>query len=76
MDHLLYLIDVKDNIQTDYVVDKKEFLKIIDEFKEEIDKKVNEEYGMVKHIEIKKEKEDNIITYENLMDAAKLNKNE
>ena len=31
---------------------------------------------MVKHIEIKKEKEDNIITYENLMDAAKLNKNE
>ena len=76
LDHLLYLIDVKDNIQTDYVVDKKEFLKIIDEFKEEIDKKVNEEYGMVKHIEIKKEKEDNIITYENLMDAAKLNKNE
>ena len=74
LDHLLYLIDVKDNIQTDYIVDKNEFLKIIGEFKEEIDKKINEDYGMVKQVEIKKEKEENIITYENLMDAAKLNK--
>ena len=76
LDHLLYLIDVKDNIKTNYIVDKNEFLKIIEQFKEEIDQKINQDFGVVKHIEIKKEKEESLITYENLMEEAKLPKNE
>ena len=76
LDHLLYLIDVKDNIKTNYIVDKNEFLKIIEQFKEEIDQRVNQDFGVVKHIEIKKEKEESLITYENLMEEAKLPKNE
>ena len=76
LDNLLYLIDIKDNIKTNYIVDKNEFLKIIEQFKEEIDQKINQDFGVVKHIEIKKEKEESLITYENLMEEAKLPKNE
>ena len=76
LDHLLYLIDIKDNIKTNYIVDINEFLKIIEQFKEEIDQRINQDFGVVKHIEIKKEKEESLITYENLMEEAKLPKNE
>ena len=74
LDHLLYLIGIKDNIQTNYVVDKDEFDKIIDKFKEDVDKKINQDFGVVKHVEIKKEKEESIITFENLMEDAKIPK--
>ena len=78
IEHLLYLISIKDNIQTDYVVDKKEFEKIIDIFKDDVEKRINQDYGVVKHVEIKKEKEkeESVITYENLMNITGLSKEE
>ena len=76
LDHLLYLIELKDNIKTKYKVDIEEFEKIIEKYKIEIDNKINQDYGVVKTVEVKKEKEDLLITYENIKDIAKLPKSE
>ena len=70
MDHLLYLISIKDNIQTKYVVNIEEFKKIIEQFKNEIDKKINLDFGVVKPVEVKKEKEQNLITYQNFLEIT------
>ena len=75
-DHLLYLIGIKDNIETDYKVNMKEFHRIIDKFNEEIDKKINQDFGFKKHVEIKKEKKQSIITYENLFEQNIITKND
>ena len=76
MDNLLYLISIKDNIQTKYVVNIEEFKQIIDKYKDEMDKKINLEFGMIKPVEVKKEKEQNLITYENFIEITELKKNE
>ena len=77
LEHLLYLIGIRDNIKTRYKVDLKEFDNIIEQFKLEIDDKIKQDYGVVKMVEAKKEKEDSlVITYENLKDIAKLPKSE
>ena len=73
LEHLLYLIGIKDNIKTKYKVDIGEFEKIINKYKSEIDNRINQEYGVVKSVEtVKKEKKDSLITFENLMEIAKL----
>ena len=54
----------------------KEFHRIIDKFNEEIDKKINQDFGFKKHVEIKKEKKQSIITYENLFEQNIITKND
>ena len=74
--HLLYLIDLKEKIKTKYKIDDKGFEDIINKYLEEIDEKINTSLGDVKHIDIKKEDEDGLITVKTLVDQAKINPNE
>ena len=74
--HLLYLIELKEKIKTKYKVDENEFDQIINKYLEEIEEKINQDLGDVKHIDIKKEDEDGLITIKTLVENAKIPNND
>ena len=80
LDNLLYLINIKDNIQTKYLTDQDEFYRIIKERENEVDEAINETFGFNKKSEIimekDNEKEQNLITYENFVNITKVNKSD
>lgn len=80
LDHLLYLISLKDNIKTKYLTDQKEFYNIIAEKKIEIDKKINNEFGLNKPQEIIKEtkieNDNNLLTYETFIGLTRPDQND
>ena len=74
--HLLYLIEIKEKIKTKYKVDENCFDQIINKYLEEIDERINQDLGDVKHIDIKKEDEDGLITIKSLVENAKIPNND
>jgi hypothetical protein len=80
LEHLLYLISLKDNIKTKYLTNQDEFHRIIGEKKNEVDKKINNEFGLSKPTEIikevKQENDENILTYESFIGLTRPEQND
>ncbi len=74
--HLLYLIDIKEKIDTKYCFKDSDFEAIINKYLNLIDDEVNTELGDIKHTDIKKEDEDGPVTVDELYKNAKIANNE
>ena len=72
MDHLLYLIAIKDNIETSYKVDENKFEIIINNYMKGIDEIINQMIGNVESVEVKKEEDDGKINVQTLIEQANI----
>ena len=72
LEHLLYLIGIKESINTEYTYDEKEFERIINCYINDIDKLIEEAIGSFEKIKVDKEKDKDNVTIETLIKEAKL----
>ena len=79
LEHMLYLIGIKEKIKTDYFVNDKEFDEIIDNYIENIDEVINDGMVLDENVVEENKPKNNLITIEDLIEEANiidLNKNE
>ena len=71
-DHMLFLIELKDKISTDYSVKEEEFDEIIEGHEQKINEKIREAFGLHEMKEKEIEKENDKITVNNVLEEAKI----
>ena len=70
--HLLYLIDIKEKIKTNYQINVNAFDEIIKKYLNDIEGEINAALGDVKHTDIKKEDNDELLNLKALYENAKI----
>ena len=70
--HLLYLIDIKEKIKTNYQINVNYFDEIIKKYLNDIEGEINAALGDVKHTDIKKEDNDELLNLKALYENAKI----